>query len=67
MKASLGGRVVICELYIGKRLEETFIDSAYFADSGEELTLEEIAIVQYTHDRELDNAHFDALEEILYE
>lgn len=67
MKASLGGRVVICELYIGNKLEETFIDSAYFADSGEELTLEEIAIVQYTHDRELDIAHYDALEEKLYE
>lgn len=67
MKAVLRGRVVICDLYIGDTLEETCIDRAYYADSGEELTFEEIAIVQYTHDRELDLAHLDALEELTNE
>lgn len=64
MKTIYNGAVVICELVYGKQPEETFIDSAYYIDTGEELSNDDIVILQLECDGALDEAHYEHLIEV---
>lgn len=65
MKTLYNGSVVVCELVYGSKPEETFIDSAYYADTGEPLTHDDIIILQLECDSELDIAHYEHQLEVL--
>jgi hypothetical protein len=64
MKTLYNGAIVICELVYGAQPEETFIDSAYYADTGEELSNDDIVILQLECDAALDEAHYEHLIEV---
>jgi len=68
MRGSLYGREVYVDgIHIGNKPEESFIYKAYFIDTGEYLNDEEISVFQYIYSKELDDAHYQALEERLHE
>lgn len=64
MKTLYNGAVVICELHYGSLPEETFIESAYYVETGEPLSNDDIVILQLDCDAELDQAHYEHLIEV---